>query len=89
MKKVIESLGVAMVVVAMIINVNISELSSNKSEMNLASLIAMNISNAEGGNRLASNCVYSGDTNDSCKDGVITLSECKKKTPPYAANCYY
>jgi len=80
--KIIGIFSVVLIAGAMFLNVNLS--SNSNAELNLATLIATSVANAEA--TQATGCIYSGSWDDSCKHNGITVKRCYSNA---TGECWY
>ncbi len=82
MKKIIGIFSLLLIPGTMLFNVTLS--SRSNTDVDLASLIATNVANAEA--TQATGCIYSGDWNDSCKHDGVTVKRCYSNA---TGECWY
>ncbi|GAA3560999.1 hypothetical protein [Snuella lapsa] len=87
-KKIITSLGIAVMVMSVFFNMNVTNSSSG--DLDLASLLNINTANAETG-WPSSNCRATESINDTCYDPLynVLIINCVVVTVPYRINCSF
>jgi hypothetical protein len=81
MKKIIGIFSLSLIASIMLFNVNLSSNAETNTDVDLASLVATNVANAEDGQN---GCFWTGYWLDRCWQGTAYTYECE---PSYMYNC--